>query len=221
MRKFYILSAIFIALFCLCGIAQATTINYTGTSDYMGLVSIGQNGKITNQIMPSKSNPKEHLLGAGFGFLPAMSEIVFSYTFPSTTGHLGHLFADAAYFEKKGSNIFSAFSTTDANGSFSKVFNTNTHHTHNVPSPILALAHISVDFKSGTTTIINNSDVSVAFSSYFFALYCGCTNPGVFATYEVSAIPLPPALIMFLTGLAGLALLGWVKKGRQGSSLAV
>ena len=207
-------SMAFIALLgfiCLPSFAQAASVNFYGDNDDMGLVYVGQHGTIINLVDESHGKV---IVGSGEGWLPAHSEITFSYTF--SNGVHGYLEDEVSYYQKVGKLKYYAYSSND-DDDYSYVYNTQTHKKTDVPSPVLATADIDPSGKHGQTTIINNSDVKVEFSSYFVAFFkeiCGSgdfNKRDVIVTYQVSSVPLPGALPMFAMALAGILFL----KGRK------
>ncbi|HEU0117741.1 MAG TPA: hypothetical protein VFR09_03830 [Alphaproteobacteria bacterium] len=197
--------------------AHAATVNLFGNNDDLGLVSIGQTGFVNNRIISTTPPTTGVYEGVVTGYLPADSVITVTYTFLNNFAVHGILASEAWYNQTSGPLQYSAYSST-YNGSSSTVFNSLTNTTTDVLSPILATAGLTIDQKNGTTTIINNSDVAVQFSSFFGIWADEFSHLGrrndVLASYVVSAVPLPAALPMFGTAMAGLIAFSMLRKPR-------
>jgi hypothetical protein len=79
------------------------------------------------------------------------------------------------------------------------------------------------NFTDGTGTVLAFSYLNLAAGDYFFRI-TGQIGDDVFGNaysyrFEVSEVPLPPALLLFATALGGMALVGY-RRRRNGSAQA-
>ncbi|MDE1900881.1 MAG: hypothetical protein KGI37_04445 [Alphaproteobacteria bacterium] len=189
-----------IAAFAFGGVARASTVDYTGTQYDAGTVSAGQSGTISTTTSTQNGITMHDLLS---GYLPADSEIIFTYTLPSTLQADTSLYAYAA----QGQHNASATATvTQGHGS----------SVSSSSNSLIVLASANFDSKkSGTTTIINNSSTAAFFSS---VLESAANYKNLIVTYTVqslAAVPLPGSMVLFAAALVALFGFAYRQKARS------
>lgn len=135
------------------------------------------------------------------GYLASLSKIDMTYTLS------GNAFLVSAAANSSGASA--GFTSTNVGGVV------NTYPISPVLSslPVFVTANINAYGNVVTLVVTNLSEAAVEFSSYFAAIIAASCN-GVMMSYQVSSVPLPPALLLFASGLAGLAGFSRVKKAR-------
>ncbi|MER2519823.1 MAG: hypothetical protein ABTQ34_03935 [Bdellovibrionales bacterium] len=163
---------------------------------HLGNVFIGQTGSISNSV---------EVLGSGYahgfadGYLPANSMITFTYNtsiLPSGSSQ-----ALGSHASVSGNTLTNILSVNGVNSGSSFVLSPMFMPTAFVPPstwPVMTIVG------PNTAIIQNLSNSGAYFSSYFLSLFNGLLQPGTTSTYAVSAIPLPPALMLMIASLAGL-----------------
>jgi hypothetical protein len=190
--------------------AQASDVNFNGPNYNMGTVATGQTGTIA-------TNPKTVTGGAEYalasGTLSPDTEIVFTYTgIPGTTAPKV-LTAIGTYIDS-GLTYYTT-SQDNGSGAITVAYSIDPGLPPGVTVlsgslPVLVTANIG----SGKTVIENLSSLDVSFSSYLKATR-GLS--GITATYNVSSVPLPPAFLLFASGLIALA--GFAAYKKAGSQV--
>lgn len=191
------------AAFSSAAYADITPTNFSGSNVSMSQVHAGQFGTITNLYQSLFSVPP-NTVGKGqiFGFLPSNLTITFSYTFDGLVD--GNLQGNSQYNYFQGGDHYTGSASADSDtGSTSKGF------INGVASAplIFATAGLNVvnpGISTGTVTFINKSSSFESFESIFTGLLRLSPHAIGSATYAVSSIPLPAALPMFATVLAGM-----------------
>lgn len=183
--------------------ANATVVNFSGSSVNMGTVEIGQTGTITDLYQTLFTLPP-NVVGGGnvFGFLPSNAKIVFSYTFTGLKD--GVLLDYSSYNYNSGGDVYAGSAT-----GHSQDGNAASGTINGIASAPLVFANANLTVvdpgtSTGTTTIINTSGAFAQFESLFFGLLSLSPLGVGSATYAVSAVPLPAALPMFAAALACL-----------------
>lgn len=222
MKKLYTYGLAAIASFLVTAPANAAVVDFDGAHVDMGAVDYGQTGTITNIYQELFTLPPQ-VVGGGsaYGFLPSNARITFTYTFDGLDD--GALRSYGAYDFISGGDRFQGNAveqtpTVDAGGGFS-----SSSATINgaASSPLIfATADLSVlpsGTSVGTTSITNLSSSFASYESLFTGLLRQ-VPPGVGkAVYAVSVVPLPAALPMFLSLLAGF--LGYGRYSRKKRAL--
>lgn len=162
---------------------------------HLGNVTIGQSGSIANNI---------EVIGSGFaqgyadGYLPANSMITFTYNTPIFPP--GSIQAIGAHSSVSGNILTNVLSVNGVNSGSSFQLTPFFAPTAFVPPSIWPVVTI---VGPNTAVIKNLSSGTAYFASYFLSLI-GLSLPGDASTYVVSAIPLPPALMLMMASVAGL-----------------
>lgn len=162
---------------------------------HLGNVTIGQSGSILNNV---------ENIGSGFahgyadGFLPANSMITFTYNTPILPP--GSVQAIGAHSSVSGNVLTNILSLNGVNSGSSFQLAPFFMPTAFVPPSVWPVMTI---VGPATAVIKNLSDGTAYFSSYFLSLI-GLSLPGDASSYVVSAVPLPPALLLMLASMVGL-----------------
>ncbi len=182
MKKHFAFVAAALALLT-SGVAQASTVNYTGDNVNMNTVAVGQSGTITDN-MTGGSN-----INVAQGTIAPDSYILFSYNLTGATG-TPSLTSQGSYDYKSQKKTFSGTAYATSSGI-------------SVQAALAqAFANITVSLTgtTGTAEIINNSASMVSFLVELTGFF-----PKGFS-YNYAAVPLPASLQLFLAGLAVLAI---------------
>jgi len=126
------------------------------------------------------------LYDSASGTLAAYSKIVFSFTLDAGSAEPGSIYAGSSYNDGASSYDVSIFSTG----------NLVTGSTSNLLVTVLA----DLDAKLGTVIIENYSSYIVDFFAYLLGGN-GNSIKDVVTTYAVSSVPLPPSVLLFLSGI--------------------
>ncbi|MGH1402763.1 MAG: VPLPA-CTERM sorting domain-containing protein [Alphaproteobacteria bacterium] len=181
--------------------------DYTGSSVDMGTVSVGDFG-----VIGDIDHFGATIVSQVAGTLPSNSMITFTYNFSGNI-QAGVLGSFAEYDYTDGGDTFTGFSSS------SSLFGNSSVGTVNgSTSTPLAVASAQIDFSTNTATAVikNVSSGTVDFLNLFVGLVGGSQNLEI--AYSVSAVPLPAALPLFLSGLA--ALMGISFRRRKQAELA-
>ncbi len=198
----FVATAAFVAVSS-AAFADTTPTNFTGSNVSMGPVHAGQYGSISNLYQTLFSVPP-NVVGGGsiFGFLPSNLTITFPYSFTGLIA--GNLQGNSQYDYTNGGNHYNGFGSADSQlGSTSKGFK------NSVASAPLIFASAGLNVANpgtshGTVVFSNRSTSFESFESIFTGLLTLRPRAIGSATYAVSTIPLPAALPMFATLLAGM-----------------
>lgn len=201
-----------LALVSTFSIAQADEINFSGSSVDMGHVDYGQYGTITNIYETLFSLPP-HQAGSGqaFGFLPNNAAITFTYSF--TGLREGSLTGYGAYDHDIGGDNYSGSALATSGG-----FNYSEATVNGVASTplVFATANLNVgDPSSGTIRITNISGAFASFQALFYGILTQVPNAVGSINYVVSSVPLPAALPIFASLLAGLFGFGHARRKKM------
>lgn len=159
--------------------ASATTSVANAAILHLGNVEIGQTGSVPNAIETVESG---YAYGFVDGYLPHNAIITFTYN--THTLPPGSVQAYSIY----------------ASGGPPIPLTPSFTSTAFVPS---SLWPVVITLGPATAVISNMSGSAAYFTSYFLSLI-GLSLPGDASSYVVSAVPLPPALILMLASMAGL-----------------
>lgn len=192
--------------------AFAGPVDYSGSSVNMSTVSIGQFGTITDLYKTLFSIPPNQIGGGAiYGLLPQNAKITFSYTF---TGLIdGNLGGNTSYHYNNGGNVFDGSAHADSTGTH---YSAGTVNGVNSAPLVFAAANLNVVNPGTSTGSVSFINVGSNFASFeaIFSGFLTSTPRGVgSATYAVSSIPLPAALPMFASLLAGM--FGFARFGRK------
>ncbi len=211
MIRFQAVVAFLVGAFVAVGSAQAATIvTYV---DDMGTVKVGKTDVTLTTLNFQKG-------GTGtadvFGYLPANSEITFTYTFTpkkkygSSPDTSASLYAGGAYdyTNQKGVRKYGA-SFADTFGDAESYGFTVQHHKKSATGA-LVLTTANIDDYIGTTTITNNSGTKAYFESLLHV--CKGLYGKVTLSYSVSAVPLPASFSLFAFALVVMFGLGYRRK---------
>ena len=103
----------------------------------------------------------------------------------------------------------SSLVATDNGGAYTQL--SNNHTSTSASLPILATANFSQN--NGTVVFKNLSSTEAAgFSSVFNSIFLGNGGASILVSYNITNVPLPPALILFASGLIALAGFSMYKK---------
>ncbi len=161
--------------------AHAATVDLTGKNyEFADTVVGGQTGSITTKAIKIDDGNKQYAYASGF--LAPFTQIVFTFTTKKDSGY-AYIHSTVPYLTE----------TVTARGhdGFPSVTSSN--------SLITVTASCVYDCEA-TSTLVNRSDMAVEF--YTFLL--DKNGNKATATYIASSIPLPPAALLFATGLAAL-----------------
>jgi hypothetical protein len=190
------------------GVSQASVIDFDGSMADLGTVAAGQTGVITNNFSGSPAGSFEFGTGSDYGFLPTDTAITFTYTYSNMAA--GSLNAYDSYHYTSGGSVFSGSSSGTSSQAPVSVGYTN--GAASAPL-VLAAANLNSALTAGSTSFVNTSSGLAQFQSAFAGLF-NSTGRVVSVSYTVSAVPLPAALPMFATVLAGLAAFAAYRKRR-------
>lgn len=159
---------------------------------HLGNLAIGQTGYVPNNVELIESG---YAYGLVDGYLPNNAVITFTYN----TNNLppGSVQALSIYAIGHPMPLSSSFAPASL-----------------PPSVFLP---VSVVIGPTTAVITNMTGNAAYFTSYFLSLI-GLSLPGDASTYVVSAIPLPPALMLMMASVAGLGGLAARRKIAKASS---
>lgn len=173
--------------------ADAATVNLSGTNYDLGTVVSGQNGEI-------RTTQKDVEGGTAYAYVSGVlaANTIVEFTYQGTASfEPGKVIGNSSYTD----SILGYSITADSDGATS--VNAET-------LPVIVLAYLS-DPKTGIVAIKNLSSVAVDFFCYALQDK-GNSFKGVYAVYGASPVPLPPAALLFISGLTALA--GAAKKFR-------
>ncbi len=183
--------------------------DYTGFSVNMGNLSVGDSG-----VIGDIGHFGSAIVSQVSGSLPANSMITFTYNF---SGNL-----QTALFGVLGEyNYVDGGNTYEGYASASNLLGVNAVGlTNGLSSTPLAVASAQTDFGTNTATAVikNVSSGVVDYLNLFVGLVSGSKNLEI--SYSVSAVPLPAALPLFLSGLAGLMGFSYRRKNKASAVAA-
>lgn len=165
-----------------------------GLSQYIGLVSDGATGSVDNYNEDYIGS--FDLYDSVTGKLAAYSKIVFSYALDTGSAENGALYAGSSY-----SDISSIYSIS--------LLSTGKYVSGST-SNLLVTVIADLDSKIGTVIIENYSGSIVDFFAYLLGKNGSIKD--VVTTYGVSAIPLPPSALLFLSGILMMSLYAYRKR---------
>ncbi len=142
------------------------------------------------------------------GYLDANTMITITYSYSGLNPY--YLSIDATGANEEGQTTAS-IGAVDYPGTDFTVFPSST--TATAPGlPLAVMADLTEE--TGTAIIENKSSAVASFSSLFKAFVFG-DNGSLTVSYNVTAIPLPPAAVLFLIGLLSMAGFGLYRKARE------
>lgn len=185
--------------------AQAAEVNFTnvGTNLNMGNVASGQYGSI------SYNNP-----GAAIhrttGNLAARTELVFSYTFSAPLANWGSSLSNASYSYNQGGDLYQGSAFDNVYTPPLTFLNSQGASGTINGSPSTPLVFVSANLVKNSTTAsltVRNESFGIAnFTNILTLLFAA--NPDIssltYVTSSLSAVPLPAALPMMGTLVAGM-----------------
>ncbi len=194
--------------------ASAVGVDFTGPYVNMSPdpLVIGQTGTITGASIIGDT-----VLNVINGTLPTGGMVTFSYNFDGNIGTPALLSATSDYSYENGGQLFEGFAVgVDGVGSN---FSAAEGSVDGSASTALAFASAEIQgSQTGTTIIKNLSAGTLDFVSTFLGTVIGSKNFSI--SYEVSAVPVPAALPMFVISLA--VLVGYRKrKSKQEDRVAM
>ena len=187
-------TAALIAGLALSSSANATNVDLTRPTYSLGEIEAGPAVNFTAPTINANGNNLEY--GRVSGSLAADTKVVFTYTISGNTNNSGKLFAYSPY----DSGL-----TASSNG--------QGNSTAYAPLVTL-LANLSTPEtgpKVGTATIKNSSSSAIKFIVYFLSNQASLN----IKTSYVASAPLPPAVILFASGLLSLVGFASYRKRRN------
>ena len=177
------------------GSAKAGVVNFSGDTVNMGTLAIGQSGTIS--ITPTTSaGPISLYSFTDTATLPVDAMITFTYSISNAINPSLH--SDGLYSYSAAGKTYSGEGDSYSNGS-----NVETASTNGMSSAPLVFASANMTPTIGTATIMNLSGGLAQITNMFGAIF-GQNGQFGNLTYNVSSVPLPPALPLFAVLLAGM-----------------